>query len=238
MEHTKIQIETNDQYQIEQDEDIWEAYTCGFLPSESIYKIAIKSPLEGHKEVVRIFEDSQLICRSLLHPRCRAFKGQITTEDGQDLLFSYTKECGCPTMCWSRPEYDIFDHENVKIGRIKNVCKFCGMEIQILDANDDLIYTIKSSMCHWGAACEPFCGKCCALTFDIRDERKDGVITSQFKKTSRGCWKELMFNANKYELHIPPTMNYNERIMLCVGVHQLDVLWFTMKSPSIFCMHR
>ena len=141
-------------------------------------------------------------------------------------------------MCFCRPEYDIFNHENIKIGRIKNVCKFCSMEIQILDMNNDLVYTIKSSMCKCDVLCEPFCGSCYPVTYDIKDHRKDDATTSQFKKISRGFCKELIFNANKYELQIPPSMNYNERIMLCVGIHQLNMLWFTMLSPCFLFMCR
>ena len=118
------------------------------------------------------------------------------------LMFYYEKDCGCPFACFCRPEYDIFDNEHVKIGRIKNECKVCGMEIQIQDANGDIIYSVQSSMCKCGVLCEPYCGSCYPVSFNIKDHRKQGTTTSQFKKVSRGVVQELIFNANKYELQV------------------------------------
>ena len=52
-----------------------------------------------------------------------------------------------------------------------------------------------------GFLCEPWWNSWYSVPFDIIDCRT-GVTKSQFKKTTRGFLKELVYNADKFEIFV------------------------------------
>ena len=91
MESTELRIESNDKFTIEQDEDIFESLTCGMCVQQNMFRMYINTPFENNSEVVKIKENSNFCCRCLLHPRCRAFTGEIKSGDNDSLMFYYDK---------------------------------------------------------------------------------------------------------------------------------------------------
>ena len=149
-------------------------------------------------------------------------------------MFSYEKPCGVPCLMICRPEFEVFDHEQRKIGKIRNECSICEMKMHIMDPTDQPLYTITGTMVSLGFWCEPLLGSFFPLEFDIKNERTNGTTISQFKKESRGLWIECCLNADKFSIQMPPQMNYHERILLVAAIHQMNMLWFERKSPCMF----
>lgn len=234
MDNAKIQIETNEKFTVEQEEDWMEALTCGILVANREFQMSINPSMTGAREIVTIKEDADFFCKCCLAPRCRAFKGTMTSSEGDQMMFHYEKPCGVPICVICRPEFDVFDHEQRKIGKIKNECSFCEMKMHILDPSDQPLYTVTGTMISLGFWCEPWLGSCFPLQFDIHDERKGGTVVSQFSKETRGLLPELCLNADKFSIQMPSQMNYHERILLAAAVHEIDMMWFERKSPCVF----
>ena len=234
MDNAKIQIETNEKFTIEEEEDWFESLTCGLLVQNREFHMSINPAMTSTREIVTIKEDADFLCKCLLHPRCRAFKGTLYSYEGNEAMFSYEKPCGIPICSICRPEFDVFNHEQRKIGTIKNECTICGMTMHILDHSGQALYTISGTMLTPGFCCEPTCGSCFPISFNISDDRKSGTTISQFKKESRSLFLECCLNADKYVIQMPSQMNYHERILLAVAIHEMNMLWFERKSPCIF----
>ena len=234
MDNAKIQIETNEKFTIEEEEDWMEALTCGCLVQDREFQMSINPAMTGSREIVTIKEDADFLCKCLLHPRCRAFRGSIKSSEGDEVMFSYEKPC-TPTICmFCRPEFEVFDHEQRKIGKIQNECSICEMKTHILDPQDQPLYTITGTMISLGFWCEPLLGSFFPLTFNINNDRTNGTTISQFKKESRGLLIECCQNADKFVIQMPPQMNYHERILLAAAIHQMNMTWFERKSPCVF----
>jgi hypothetical protein len=234
MDGAKIQVETNEKFTIEEEEDWIESLTCGYCVQNREFKMSINPAMTSSREIVSIKEDAEFLCKCLLHPRCRAFKGTLYSSEGNEAMFTYEKPCGIPICMFCRPEFDVFNHEQKKIGTIKNECSFCEMKMHILDPSGQPLYTISGTMLSPGFLCEPMFGSCFPLSFDINDERKGGTTVSQFKKESRGLLPECCNNADKFSIQMPSQMNYHERILLSVAIHEMNMLWFERKAPCAF----
>lgn len=234
MDNAKIQVETNEKFTIEEEEDWMEALTCGCLVADREFQMSINPAMTGSREVITIKEDASFLCKCLLAPRCRAFKGTLTSSEGNETMFTYEKPFGTPLCMFCRPEFDVFDHEQRKIGKIRNECSVCEMKTHILDPSDQPLYTITGTMISLGFWCEPLLGSCFPLTFDINNERTNGTTISQFKKESKGLMIECCLNSDKFVIQMPSQMNYHERILLSVAIHEMNMLWFERKSPCIF----
>lgn len=231
MDNARIQVETNEKFTIEEEEDLWETLTCGCIVADKEFQMSINPAMTGAREVITIKEEASFICKCLLHPRCRAYKGTMTSSEGNDIMFTYDKPCKTPICMFCRPEFDVFDNEQRKIGKISNECSVCEMKTHILDPSDQPLYTIEGSMISLGFWCEPFFGSCFPLTFDIKNQRTGGTTISQFKKESRGLVAECCYNADKFLIQMPSQMNYHERILLAVAIHEMNMMWFERKSP-------
>ena len=79
MDNAKIQIETNEKFVIEEEEDWMEALTCGCIVQDRELQMSMNPAMEVSREVVTIKEEASFLCKCLLVPRCRAFKGTIQT---------------------------------------------------------------------------------------------------------------------------------------------------------------
>jgi hypothetical protein len=234
MDNAKIQVETNEKFTIDQEEDWCEALTCGCLVADREFQMSINPAMTGSREVIMIKEDANFICKCFLHPRCRSYKGVMTSSEGQEVMFTYEKPCGIPICSFCRPEFEVYDHEQRKIGKIKNECSICEMKMHILDPSDQPLYTVTGTMCSIGFCCEPLCGSCFPLSFSINNERTGGTTISQFKKKSKGLFIECCLNSDKFEIIMPAQMNYHERILLAAAIHEINMMWFERKSPCIF----
>jgi len=167
-------------------------------------------------------------------PRWRTFKGSIFTDDDEpELMYNYEKSFGIPFLCLWRPEIRVYDHEEVLLGRIKNVFNWCKMVMQICDINEDPIYEVSASKITAGFMWESICSTCSPINFDIKDLRRDGTVVSKIVKHTMGCGVEMTNNADKYYLDFSSVMSYEERVCLTVAVHEIDMLWFERKIPCI-----
>jgi len=146
-------------------------------------------------------------------------------------MFSYEKPCGVPICMICRPEFDVMDHEQRKIGKIRNECSICEMKMHILGPSDEALYTVTGTMFSPGFWCEPVWGSCFPLTFSVKNDKTENTTISEFKKESRGLFIECCLNADKFSIDMPQQMNYHERILLAAAIHQMNMLWFEKKSP-------
>ena len=234
MDNAKIQVETNEEFTVDEEEDWYEAITCGCLVNDREFQMSINPAMTGSRNVITIKEEASFLCKCLLHPRCREFKGTMKSSDGDELMFSYNKPFGTPICMFCRPEFDVMDNENRKIGKIKNECSVCEMKMHILDQSDSPLYTVTGTMCSLGFCFEPILGSFFPIRFSINNERTNGTTISQFSKESKGFFLECCLNADKYVIQMPAQMNYHERILLAAAIHEINMMWFERKSPCIF----
>ena len=61
MENTRIQVETNEVFKIEEEEDWCETLTCGCLVSNREFHMNISPAMTHSREVVNIKEDSNIL---------------------------------------------------------------------------------------------------------------------------------------------------------------------------------
>jgi len=234
MENAKIQVQTNEKFTVEEEQDWMEALTCGICVENREFHMSINPAMTYSRDIITIKEEASMICKCVLHPRCRQFKGTMTSSEGGEVMFTYEKPCGTPICIFCRPEFEVHDNEGRKIGKIKNECSVCEMKMHILDHDDQPLYTVTGSMCSLGFCFEPILGSFFPLKFSINNERTNGTTISQFTKESKGLFLECCLNSDKYVIQMPAQMNFHERILLAAAIHEINMLWFERKSPCIF----
>lgn len=182
---------------------------------------------------MNIFEKSSAIWRLWCTPRCRSYGATFFTavEENTELMFSYDKPFSIPFLCCCRPKIKVFDHEEIFIGSVINKFKCFTMTMLILGTEEEELYEISASKCTPGFWCEPLWSSCSPITFDIKDSRKEGTIISKIVKHTLGCGTDWLTNADNYYLDFSSVMSYEERVLLTVGVHEIDMLWFERKCP-------
>ena len=235
MELTQRTLEDNERINIEQDEDWTEWLTCGLFTKENVYHIFAHPVLSEQEEVITIQERSSMFCRvGCIFPRWRSFLVTMVAANNEELWFIYDKPFGYPFMKWNRPDFIVYDHDETAIGSIKSEWRLFKIVMTLKDPNGDPIYEIVGSMCTPGYCWEPCCNKCFAMKFKILDLRKDRYELARFKKDSSGCWKDLLLKSDKYSLEVPSVMTYHERILTCVAIHEIDMMYFERKIPFLW----
>lgn len=88
-----------------------------------------------------------------------------SNKDGDPFL-ELDKPCVCwmPGLCCNRPTVDVYNIENRArdlLGRIKLPCQMCATELEIVDPNDNVQFTISGDCCQCGLCCKwAPCDKC------------------------------------------------------------------------------
>ena len=234
MDQAKSSLESNARISIEQAEDKMESYTLGFCGEENVYSLTMKPGGMGDsREIVKIKEESPNIpCRCLLPPRCRAFEATVVTaDDKEEVMFKYKKEWGWPIMMFCRPKFQVFDKDNTCIGWIENECGICQMTMHILNDSEERKYTITATMLNLGFLCNPLLGGFFALEYSIQDAKDNNQELAKFSKAHKGIFTECFCNDDKYDVTIPESMDFNDRVLLAAAVHELDMLYFERKPP-------
>ena len=233
MDQAKSSLENNAAISIEQAEDKMESYTLGLCGENNEYSVTMKPGGMGDaREIVKIKEESPNIpCRCLLPPRCRAFEATIVSAEGEETLFKYKKEWSWPIMMLCRPRFEVFDKDNKCIGIVENECGICQMTMHLCDSDGNKKFTISASMLNLGFLCNPLFGGCFELEYEIQDAKDNNTKLSSFKKAHKGIFTECFCNDDKYDVVLPENMDFNDRILLTVAIHELDMLYFERKPP-------
>ena len=230
MEITRHHLQDNERINMEQEADWVECMTLGWVSKNNVYHIYCHPLMTEQIEVLTIRERSPLFCRlGCILPRCRSFLVTVLAANNEEMWFIYDKPFGVPFLCWNRPAFKVYDHDETSIGSIQSVCNFWGIRMLIMDESGLPIYEIQGTMVTPGFCCEPICGSCFPLTFKILDLRKDGYELAKFKKNSMGCFTDWVMNADRYDLEIPSIISYHERVLLLVAIHEIDMMYFERK---------
>ena len=234
MENIKLQMEENERINIEQDKDWIECLTWGIYTNNNIYHINTHPILTEQTEQITIQERSSFFCRlGCIFPRCRSYCVTMNSANNGEMLFIYDKPFGFPFMTWWRPDFKVFDHDETSIGSIQNVCSLWKIKMVIKDTDDTPIYEITGSMISPGYWWEPIWGSCFSLTFKIFDLRKDRYELAKIKKSSMGLFTDCWFQADMYDLELPPVMTYHERVLVWVAIHEIDMMYFERGVPCL-----
>ena len=234
LEITKKNLEGNERIYIEQEDDWAECLTCGVYTNNNVYEILAHPVLTEQIETLRIQERSPFFWRlGCIFPRWRSFLVTVTAANNDEMLFIYDKPFGFPFLTFNRPEFQVFDHDETPIGSIQNVWAFAKIRMIIKDIDGEPIYEIVGSMWTPAYFWEPLCSSHFNMTFKILDLRKEGYELCKFKKTSLGCLKDWFLSSDKYELEIPSVINFHERVLIWVTIHEIDMMYFERKVPWI-----
>jgi len=157
-------------------------------------------------------------------------RNRLSETDEEDFI-ECVRECKCTFFCCGRPEMVVYDKNRdgnrVKIGRIVNPWMCCDLALDIFDGDEVLKYKISGSCCQLGIFCKCPCDSCETILFDVRSP--SGEILSKLVKTSPGCAKAMMGDADNFSLDFPSGASVKDKALLMSAVIFLDYAYFENK---------
>lgn len=147
-----------------------------------------------------------------------------SSKDGP-VAMSMHKPFHCQGCCCMRPSFMLYDgpkDSSRQIGTVKDPCRCCVMDQQILDSKDQLVYTTNGSICQCGMCC-PCCG---SVDFNIRKEGTDVGLISKRPMTCGECLKKT----NRFIIDFPPDANPDQKKMIFGAAMLLDLQYFEEKE--------
>jgi hypothetical protein len=113
---------------------------------------------------------------------------------------------------------------NNSIGQIREPSPCCDPTLNIHSAGGDWKYVVKGDCCQCGICC-----KCCEALFTIHsanktektEENADGFIRKRF-----GGFKELISEADNYEVIFPNDATPEEKLLLIAAVLKIDYSYY------------
>jgi hypothetical protein len=161
------------------------------------------------------------------------FKG----DDYSDTFAYFDRPYKCTCYCCNRPEMTgHLKSDDKKIGRVYEPWTCCDPRHEIYNEKEELRYVIVADCCQCGLCCRGWpCGKCSEAIFTIHKPNKDGSYSvenkeGQIKKMFNGCVKEMISDADNFELVFPVDATPYEKLMMIGAVLMIDYAFYESNS--------
>jgi len=161
--------------------------------------------------------------------KTRKIQKFVTLKKGCRCAFS------CLCACCSRPTFYI-DTPIDPLGKIIETRTVCGSLINVLDINDDIIYTITSNGGCCGFCCRDQCcdnRKCASCEFLIYDNKMDNPIGMIKKDHKSG--RKMMPDYDQLKIVFPPGISCQDKILLVCATLVIEYLYFQNFSNTKRC---
>ncbi len=143
-------------------------------------------------------------------------------------FLNLVKPCKCTMWCLCRPEMIvnmIEDGAMDKIGRVEYPFQCFNKVLKVFDRNDLLLFEINGNCLQYGLCCPGCpCETCQTVTFDVKNLGENiGVL----EKKTKGCFKQMISDADNFTCQYPPIIQSAEhRALLVAAVLMLDYMMF------------
>ncbi len=212
----------------------WEEAISG-CETENVYYVYPLSK-DGDKKGNVLFkckEKSSCCARMCLSGECRPFQVSINTMDknfeelDNEPFLRIDRTCKCTCYCFNRPEINVYYVEKgteEKIGKITDPFNCCDLVLEVFDRAGQLRYKVDGSCCQLGIWCKFPCEPCQQIDFSIK--APSGDVLSEIKKTSPGCLKAAISDADNFALNFPAEATKEDKALLLAAVIFLDFRHF------------
>jgi hypothetical protein len=182
-------------------------------------------------EVFKAKEESNALIRQIGGAE-RPFQMRVRNTNGPmelgDLLF-LDRPWACCQCNKGEMRVTCVEGKQQYLGRIFGPCTCCNFNIQILDAQESLKYSLVGDGCQCGTvcACCP-CESCRIVNFTLRDA--SGAVLSQMQRR-QSYLASLISDADDFELTFPASANAEDRMLLLAAMIFMDYCYFE-ESPN------
>lgn len=145
-------------------------------------------------------------------------------------VFDRPYKCTC--LCLERPKMKGFYRSETgqMFGSITEPWTCCDPLMVIKDQNKEPQFQIHGDCCQCGIMCRNSCGKCSEVQFpiypatctDFQPQNSIGMI----KKTSGDLLKELLTDADNFEVLFPPNASPEEKLLMIGAALMIDYRYF------------
>ncbi|CAK70028.1 unnamed protein product (macronuclear) [Paramecium tetraurelia] len=192
-----------------------------------------KPDFKQQAPIFKCKEESSCWQRNCLPGACRAFDlkvKQYNERQDTNTVFRMSREFRCTCLCFERPEMEVQLSNGVKIGTINYPFMFCDKGVDILDENNQIVYTIRGSCCQWPFLVNLPCETCQRARFDIMDSQ--GQKISELWKESAGFCNALCdVDATNFRLLFPMQASSRQKALLLAAALFIDFNYFE-ESPQ------
>jgi len=193
---------------------------CG-IEAKQRYRVSVANgDKEGNPIQFFITEKSDCIQRICCGPN-RALTLEVHEGGNKDgpVMMTMEKPFSCTGCCFLRPAFKVFK-SGTPIGEIDDPCRFCTMDQQVRDANNNHIMTMTGSVCQCGVCCP-----CCApVTFDIQEAAGGGDL-GKVEKLPMDC-EELCLKTNRFTVDLSKIQEEDHRRLALASTMLLDLGYF------------
>ena len=141
-------------------------------------------------------------------------------------LFEKPFKCTC--CCLARPEMT-GRNTSTNFGKVYEPCTCCDPMFHVMDSKDLIKWKVTADCCQCGIICRESCGKCSEVIFPIYSGDKTvfepGKGEGYIKKLFSGM-KELISDADSFELSFPVNATPEEKLMLIATVLMIDYRYY------------
>ena len=116
---------------------------------------------------------------------------------------------------------------NVYLGKIVEPFKCCEIALNIFDAQDNLKFMIRGSVCQLAICCKCPCDSCQEATFELQDA--NGTLLTYFKKKTAGCAAAAFSDADNFSIVFPEQTTPEDRVLLMNSIIFMDFCYFENK---------
>lgn len=127
---------------------------------------------------------------------------------------------GC---CFCRPKMMVDMPDGSPIGRVEDPCACCVIDQKILDARENLRFTVNGSICQCGACC-PMCAD---FNFTVHDNV--GMQVGGIVKPALTC-SECCLKTNRFALSYPQQATMDDKRLLTAAAMLLDLQYFEVNK--------
>lgn len=193
--------------------------------TENRYHVFLQSN-KGLKYAFKCIERSGCCSRCCCSNDCRALKLDIkhvkSANDDPDLVKSFIsarKPCALACCCLCRPilELRLSDDNNTYLGKIREPCTCCDINMDIYDENKYLKYNIIGNCCQYGLCC------CCGASAEKLTEIQFKIMSKGEKvgmmRKLASSKAEFYSKADSYKISFPPDATPKDKMLLiCAGL--------------------
>jgi len=204
----------------------WAALECCDCEARNRYRISVPKDERYEGDVFLYLDEDSACCERICCSVNRSLTLKLhngTTKD-DPIVQTMKKPFHCQGCCFCRPKFEVFGSASQPIGRIEDPCRCCQMDQQIIDKDDNLLFTTYGSICQCGL----YCPMCCDVGFDILKEGNSyGKVTKMALTCSEVCTK-----TNRFKIDFGGGMTPVEKRLAFASAMLLDLEYFEQSKNS------
>lgn len=206
----------------------WFCESCGCCEDEQTYKITTSGKNPKKDAIFHAQEESSCLNRCC----CGTNRGfDLYVHSGQDktapVIVDMHRDLACGAgSCCCQQTMRVTDHSSKKeLGRAYIPYFCCNPQIDVVDADGNLHYTMTKDGCGVCGMCQVVCCESCrSIPFEVKNAKGEevGKVTKKFG----GIGREMFSDTDTFTMKFPTDATPEQRALLLGAVFLLDINFF------------